>query len=166
MKIRSILFVVSAVFALATITACGESGGESSDDSPGDSSVGSIALEARTNRKIGFTIQAPVEGKVLADSEFGYTVSQTLPGGLHEVKVSVNPAEEMESVDAFRRDLKTMMVENIVEAWKTSNGFLAVEEKFGLVTVYHRAGELQAKITVPPEFRKLAETIALSLEAH
>ena len=157
MKTRSIIFAVSALFAFAALTACGEAGGESSGDS--------ISLEVRTNDNIGFTIQVPADGRVLADSEFGYTVSHVLPDGLNEVNVSVNPAEAITFVEALEKDLETIMVKNIVDSRKTSQGFLAVAENPGLVSVYHRVGGVQAKVTVPLELRELAEKIALSLQA-
>lgn len=127
-----------------------------------------IALVNYENQKIGFSILVPKEGKVLADNEYGFTNSQVLPGGMHEINVSVNPATgNVNSVEDFKKDLHNMMARDIIKAEKTETGFMAInKEKIGsLITVYHRVGKVQAKISVPKKFQQVAEKIAASIKS-
>ncbi len=160
-------FILLAVFAVA-FTSCSSSSTNSAEkggEPAADKSSDGIELETLTNDKIGFTILAPKGAKVLAESEYNFTTSLPLPDKMNEINVSVGPATgEVNSVDDFKEMLGRMMAKNITKAEKTENGFMAVNEQGTLlVTVYHRAGKVTAKVTVPPSQREMAEKIAMSV---
>lgn len=159
-------FILLVAVAM-TFTFCGGSGSTDSTGTDGDSSAdkasGEVELVTIENDKIGFTILAPKEAKVLADTEYNFTTSQVL--GANEINVSVGPAVgEIKTVDAFKADLDMMMAKNITKAEATEGGFMAVNEQGTLlVTVYHRVGKVMAKVSVPPSKRDIAEKIAMSV---
>ncbi|HAS44582.1 MAG TPA: hypothetical protein DCS93_29150 [Microscillaceae bacterium] len=174
------LIFIFTVFAAFTFASCG---GSNTKEGDGTSTTNTneetkkntddekkkeadIALTNYENKTIGFTILVPKAGKVLADGEFGYTNSQVLSGGMFEVNVSVNPAVgEVNSVDDYKKDLGNMMAKNITKAEKTEGGFMAINEQGPLLTVYHRTGKVQAKVSVPKKMKALAEKIAMSLKS-
>ncbi|OJJ21130.1 hypothetical protein BKI52_11215 [marine bacterium AO1-C] len=174
------LILIFTVFAAFTLASCGGSntkeGGETSTASAdnetkkntGDEKKSEADMELTNyeNKKIGFTIMVPKSGKVLADGEFGYTNSKVLSDGMFEVNVSVNPAVgEVNSVEDYKKDLGNMMAKNITKAEKTAGGFMAINEQGPLLTVYHRTGKVQAKVSVPKKMKELAEKIAMSLKS-
>ncbi len=165
---KKLILMLAVFFAL---TSCGDSSNKTGDNTSGGTTEketkkeAEIALTSYENKKIGFTILVPKSGKVLADGEFGYTNSQVLSDGMFEVNVSVNPAVgEVNSLEAYKKDLANMMAKNITKAEKTEGGFMAVNEQGPLLTVYHRTGKVQAKVSVPKKMKELAEKIAKSLK--
>lgn len=170
---KKLLFVFALLVPLA-LSSCGdpqpgkEGGGETKsgevkkEEKKGDN----IELINYENKTIGFTILVPKAGKVLADGKYGFTNSQVLSDGLNEVNVSVNPAVgEVKTIDDFKKQLNNMMAKNITKAEKTKDGMLAVNEQGILVTVYHRVGNVQAKISAPKKLLNIAEKIAMSVKS-
>lgn len=162
-----------AVITTVMFTACGGAKSDKSNESKTTNNEtkkekkgDNVELENYENKKIGFTILVPKNGKVLADTDFGFTNSQVLADGMNEVNVSVNPAVgEVKSVDDFKADLKNMMARNITKAEKTESGLMAINEQGILVTVYHRVGKAQAKVSAPKKMLDIATKIAMSLKS-